>query len=271
MRTKRVGWHYAFTLVELLIVVAVIALLTAILLPALGATRLAARLAACASNLRQIGIGIHGYAGEHGGFVPRGPDPLHPYDFASNLMATNQLWSGDGTPDFPVTHPRAYFGLGQLLRTTCPAEKVFYCPADDNFNQQEEVPRIGSDAPAYASYLYRELDHLPPEAARGVLDRMGSNRFGDLLIRVETLALDTNSLGPGLYRHTNHGARWVNVLSRDGAVQRYTNRANCLALPPESFANPALIPLALDQLLTNADYAYATGTPVGAPRVVALR
>jgi len=270
MRARLAGQHDGFTLVELLIVLAVISLLTAILLPALGTARSAARLAACGGNLRQIGIGIHAYAGDNGGFVPRGPDPRHAYDFSSNQMATNQIWSGEGTPDFPVTHPRVYFGLGQLLRTTCRAEEVFYCPADDNFNQQEEVPRIGSDAPAYASYLYRELDQLPAEAARGLLDRLGSNRFGDVLIRVETLALDTNSLGPGPYRHTNHGARWTNVLSRDGAVRRYANRANCLAIPPETFANPALIPLALDQLLTNADYAYAAGTPMGAPRVVAL-
>jgi len=121
MRARLAGQHDGFTLVELLIVLAVISLLTAILLPALGTARSAARLAACGGNLRQIGIGIHAYAGDNGGFVPRGPDPRHAYDFSSNQMATNQIWSGEGTPDFPATHPRAYFGLGQLLRTTCRA------------------------------------------------------------------------------------------------------------------------------------------------------
>jgi prepilin-type processing-associated H-X9-DG protein len=48
----------AFTLVELLAVVAVIALLTALLLPALARAKASARSAACKSNLRQLGIAL---------------------------------------------------------------------------------------------------------------------------------------------------------------------------------------------------------------------
>ena len=263
------AYRRAFTLIELLVVVAIIALLVAILLPALGRARGSARLAVCGSNLRQIGLAIQAYAVENRGFIPRGPSPLSPYDFSSNQMATNQIWSGDGTPDFPATHPHEYFGLGRLLVTTSPAEKLFYCPADDNINQIQEAPRIGTTADAYGSYLYRELYQLPPESAAGVLDSLGSNRVGDILVRVETLALDTNSLGPAPYLHTNHAAQQVNVLSRDGSVRRYRNRDACLALPASAFANPATIPTAVDQLLTNADYAYATGAPAAAPRLVA--
>ncbi len=262
------AYRRAFTLIELLVVVAIIALLVATLLPALGRARGTARLAVCASNLRQIGLGVQAYAAENRAFIPRGPNPLNPYDFSSNQMATNQIWSGDGTPDFPATHPHEYFGLGRLLVTTSPAEKLFYCPADDNLIQIQEAPRIGTAAHAYGSYLYRELDQLPPDAAAGVLDNLGSNRIGDILVRVETLALDTNSLGPGPYLHTNHAGQQVNVLSRDGSVRRYRNRDDCLALPASAFANPAAIPVAVDQLLTNADYAYATGAPAGAPRIV---
>lgn len=52
--STRAGSARAFTLLELLIVVAVIALLLGILLPSLAAARESARAAACASNLRQI-------------------------------------------------------------------------------------------------------------------------------------------------------------------------------------------------------------------------
>lgn len=55
----------AFTLVELLVVVAILALLLAILLPSLGAARAQSRAATCGTNLRELGIATHVYADEN--------------------------------------------------------------------------------------------------------------------------------------------------------------------------------------------------------------
>ncbi|MDR1924287.1 MAG: DUF1559 domain-containing protein [Planctomycetaceae bacterium] len=55
------SWFAGFTLVELLVVVAIISVLIALLLPAVLAAREVSRRIQCASHLRQFGLAIHGY------------------------------------------------------------------------------------------------------------------------------------------------------------------------------------------------------------------
>jgi prepilin-type N-terminal cleavage/methylation domain-containing protein/prepilin-type processing-associated H-X9-DG protein len=75
----------AFTLVELLVVVAIIGLLVALLLPALQAARAAARRTHCASNMRQIGLALHQFADVHEG---RFPNIWHDQDKATSWIYT---------------------------------------------------------------------------------------------------------------------------------------------------------------------------------------
>ncbi|GMU23458.1 MAG: hypothetical protein AMXMBFR13_35360 [Phycisphaerae bacterium] len=69
----------AFTLIEVLVVVAIIALLVAILLPSLGRARAGARSSVCGSNLHQFGIALSIYSTQYNGYIPRGGkhDSMH--------------------------------------------------------------------------------------------------------------------------------------------------------------------------------------------------
>jgi len=64
--------RHAFTLVELLVVIGIIALLVGILLPTLGKARAAAARAACLSNLRELSTALRQYSIENKDACPIG-------------------------------------------------------------------------------------------------------------------------------------------------------------------------------------------------------
>lgn len=65
----------AFTLIELLTVIAIIGILAAILIPVVAQVRDQARASACISNLREIGTAAHMYAAEHDDDIPPNINP----------------------------------------------------------------------------------------------------------------------------------------------------------------------------------------------------
>ena len=91
----------AFTLVELLVVIGIIAVLMAILLPALSKARGAAQKTTCAANLRQIGQILQLYTMEHRGFLPN----QNWVGYVDTYLKVKQTWPGSSKRIFPLPCP----------------------------------------------------------------------------------------------------------------------------------------------------------------------
>jgi prepilin-type N-terminal cleavage/methylation domain-containing protein len=105
---------YGFTLIELLVVVGVLAILGALLLPAISRASEKATRTACMSNLRQINLGLRMYADDSSD-----SSPWVGYDTNRNLLVCyKELLKGYVGPSSPATSRSRLFA--------CPADKFHY-------------------------------------------------------------------------------------------------------------------------------------------------
>jgi len=88
MRPARSLRRVGFTLIELLVVIAIIGMLVALLLPAVQQAREAARRTACASNLKQLALGVLNHESAKGAF---------PVGVRQGMGPTYYVWPGAST------------------------------------------------------------------------------------------------------------------------------------------------------------------------------
>ena len=109
----------AFTLVELLVVIGIIALLISILLPSLNSARRSANTVKCLSNQRQFGQAVTFFTQEHKGWMPKAwyndyPEPAFVGNRNADWGFRNPLWGWDSV----------------MYKYTDGASDIFRCPSD---------------------------------------------------------------------------------------------------------------------------------------------
>jgi prepilin-type N-terminal cleavage/methylation domain-containing protein len=144
MTYRKQSRNVAFTLVELLVVIAIIGVLVALLLPAIQAAREAARRAQCKNQLKQMGLAVLNLADSTGGF-PTGGDGVFPEieDYLTGGQANGPEKQGLSWSYqiLPYLEQNALHGLIDTIQLQSTVVPLYYCPS-----RRGPVIRQGSDS-----------------------------------------------------------------------------------------------------------------------------
>lgn len=162
-----------FTLLELLIVIAIIAILATLLLPALGAAKKRALVASCLGNMRQIGQAMLSYAGDNQEYLP--------------IMGNaRQCWYSKGMKGFLTDSSGEW--IDAYIRKS--DKNVLYCPS---------LRFVGMEKSDYIGYVIIGSSHAPQagDAAESAYSSWLAGYYNYSLMRLSPNSMGTKSGGPG--------------------------------------------------------------------------
>jgi prepilin-type N-terminal cleavage/methylation domain-containing protein len=127
----------AFTLIELLTVIAIVAVLASLLLPVLAHAKQQAYKAMCESNMRQWGIGLGMYAGDNADRFPDNKDAPGLAYIGTNVI---RFWRDYLLPWIPTREQKA-------------KNNLLFCPTDKFHRLADLQPGLNSDGPVFCGYF----------------------------------------------------------------------------------------------------------------------
>jgi prepilin-type N-terminal cleavage/methylation domain-containing protein len=238
----------AFTLIELLIVIAIIGLLISILVPALSRAREMSRRAICGSNLRQFGISLLQYSQDFESWLPAKGAPIGEEDLSVHNLATKQeeaslnRWGpGFAGTVRDVIERKVTREAGDETRSPAPLylpdPKAMLCPSDRVNNRPNYPPNDGEPLPDGSPSLWKtgvvtRFSELPRTAAEELNYKKSFCSFfyiamwrnddrGDFLVMADqSNHNDTTTFSlTSLSNDDNHGTRGLNMLLLDSHVE----------------------------------------------------
>ncbi len=222
--------RHAFTLVELLVVISIIALLIALLLPALGRARDSARALVCSSGLRQVGLAVWVYHDEFGVFPTASTGS--PYNQMNVWAQSARIMIGDDRGSYLGKHPDTPISggtIGDKAGLYCPSylqspltrRSVTY-PDLAHPQSRTWMGCFGGVLHSYAgnSKPTRASQFTSPSSTMVLMDSAGANAIGSPYFHKFRTpdAPSTVNFETGRFNH--HGS--ANVLYLDNHVQRQT-------------------------------------------------
>ncbi len=196
----------AFTLVELLVVIGIIAVLAALVMPALAAARERARRTQCISRLHQIDLAFRMYTNDHDNVYPWGDAPVSTDPFY-------WFWMGRGW-------------RGAIEPYIDTRMEVLYCPSDDTAPEKWESTSYGYSLSFYHSP--EQIDSMTTVAdtysnpRRTIRQKAGTARFPSKKVMVAEWLSNHEDLEPDAGWWTGDGARMC--LFADGHVDYVQTR-----------------------------------------------
>ena len=149
------GSSPAFTLIELLVVIGIIAILAALLLPALSSAKERARKIQCANNQRQLSLTLEMYGGDHHEQLP-GNGYTSPTSGVKLWVVGDGHWNPPSFTNLDLLLDPKYAEFADYLKTAA----IYKCPSDHStvVLGDTKVPKVRSYA--LNSYMNWELPPL---------------------------------------------------------------------------------------------------------------